>query len=181
MKCEIPGCEPRVFPLVRHRHDIGGDQVTPTTVTAALAALRRRRLERIAIQPFLHIEVVELLAPQHPGKGLTLYTPHVPVADVFLQISVEGIRLDNASREHAVEIDERIWALSARAQPHSNGDVAAGRNRAQVKSGRLCTFPGRIHRLGAAVDDVLVERILEVALPRADTEQSNEIGLIVTE
>src|SRR5215203_3591365 len=115
MKGEVPGCEPWVFPFVGHRHDIGGEQVMPTTVTAALAALRRWRLERIAIQPFLHIEVVELLAPQHPGKGLTLYTPHVLLGDVFLQISVEGVRLDNASREHALEIDERIWALSARA------------------------------------------------------------------
>src|SRR5215204_4664737 len=115
MKGKVPSCEPRVFPLVRHRHDIGGEQVTPTTVTAAFPALRRRRLERIAIQPLLHIEVVELLAPQHPSKGLTLYTPHVLVGDVFLQISVEGVRLDNTSREHAVEIDERIWALSGRA------------------------------------------------------------------
>src|SRR5438034_3275892 len=85
MKGEIPGCEPGIFPFVRHRHDIGGHEVTPTGVAGVLPALGRRRLRRIAVEPALHIEIIELLAPQHPGEGLTLYAPHILVGDAPLQ------------------------------------------------------------------------------------------------
>src|SRR5229473_7083753 len=51
--------------------------------------------------------------------------------------------------------------------------------RAQIKSSCLGAFPSRVYRLGAALDDVFVERILEVARRRADAEQSSEIGLVI--
>ena len=44
MKGEVPGGEPGIFPLVRHRHDVGGDEVRPIAVAAVLAALGRRGL-----------------------------------------------------------------------------------------------------------------------------------------
>src|SRR5262245_66200388 len=79
MKGKIPGCEPGIFPLVRHRDDIGDNKVSPIAVAPVLPVLWRRRLSRIAIEPMLHIEVIKLLVPQHSGEGLTLYSPHVLV------------------------------------------------------------------------------------------------------
>src|SRR5215471_8523719 len=103
MKGEIPGCEPRIFPLVRHRDDIGDNKVSPIAVAPVLAALRRRRLSRIAIEPMLHIEVIELLVPQHSGEGLTLYSPHVVVDDASLECGVKGIRLGNTTGKNIIE------------------------------------------------------------------------------
>src|SRR5262249_17277857 len=77
MKGEVPGCEPGIFPLVRHRHNIGGHEVTPIPVAAEFPVLGRWRLSRVTIKPALHIETVKLLVPQHSGEGLTLYASHV--------------------------------------------------------------------------------------------------------
>src|SRR6186997_2477316 len=128
-----------------------------------LAALRRRRLQRIAVEPLSHIEIVELLVPQHAGKGLALDTPHVLVADIFLSRSVEEFRFGNAPAEDVVEVDEGAHALIAGAQPDSNRDAAPGRHRAQIEAGDLGAVPAGIYRLGAAVDDVVMKCILEMA------------------
>src|SRR3984893_11289375 len=61
-----------------------------------------------------------------------------------------------------------------------SGDVVACRHRTSIKSGRFGASSGRVHRLGAAVDDVIMERILEMAL-RLRPEQSNEIALVLAE
>src|SRR6266436_2850471 len=123
MKGEVPGCEPGIFPLVRHRDHIGGHQVTPTAVAAVLAALGRRRLGRIAIEPMLHIEVVELLVPQHPGECLALYTPHVLVADACLPGTVEGIRLGNSPDKGTIEAGEASRPVPSGGEPHPDRDA----------------------------------------------------------
>ena len=69
---EVPGGEPGVFPLVGHRDDLGGADVAPIVVAAALALGRRRRLGRVAAQPGLDFVVVELLRPEQAGEGLAL-------------------------------------------------------------------------------------------------------------
>ena len=48
---EVPGREPRVLPLVGHRHDVGEGHVLPGRVAAGPALLRRRRLMRVAVEP----------------------------------------------------------------------------------------------------------------------------------
>ena len=52
---EIPGGEPRVLPLVRHGDDVGEREVLPGRVArTGLASLRRRRrLGRVALEPFV--------------------------------------------------------------------------------------------------------------------------------
>src|SRR5215472_18120254 len=103
MKGEVPGCEPGIFPLVRHGDDIGDDKVSPIAVAPVLPVLRRRWLTRIAIEPMLHIEVIELLVPQHSGEGLTLYSPHVLVDDASLYRGIKDVRLGNAPGENIIE------------------------------------------------------------------------------
>ena len=80
-----------------------------------------------------------------------------------------------------VKAGECAAALIAGAQPDPDRHAAAGRHRPQVKPGGLGAVAGGVHRLGAAVDDVVVERILEVAGRWAAPEQPREIGLVVAE
>ena len=181
MKGEVPGREPGIFPLVRHRHDIGGHQVAPIGVAAVLAALGRRRLQRIAVEPLSYIEIVELLVPQHPGKGLALDAPHVLVGDPILPGGVEEIGLAKASAEDVVKVGEGRPALFARAQPDPDCHTAAFRNRPQVEPRGLGAVAAGIHRVHAAVNDIVVERVLEVTRPDVRAEQPREIGLVVTE
>src|SRR5215203_2227135 len=100
---EIPGREPWIFPFVGHRHDISNLQVPPSAVAAVLAAFRRGWLKRIAIQPVPYLQMIELLAPQHSGKGLALYAPHVLVDNVLLQGSIKGVCLVDTSGKYVVE------------------------------------------------------------------------------
>ena len=71
-----------------------------------LAAFGRRRLQRIAVQPLPHVEIVELLVPQHPGKGLALDAAHVLVVDAFLPGGVEEVGLGDALAEDVVKVGE---------------------------------------------------------------------------
>ena len=67
---QVPGREPRVLPLVRHRHQVEGIEVAPFGVAPALPLRRGRRLGGVTVEPAGHVVVVQLLAPQHPGEGL---------------------------------------------------------------------------------------------------------------
>ncbi len=113
MKGEVPGCEPGIFPLVRHRHDIAGQEVTPIAVAAVLAPRGRRRLQRIAVQPPADVEVVKLLVPKHAGKGLALDAAHVLVGDVLLQDGIKGVGLGDPLGEDFIEAQEGIRVLLA--------------------------------------------------------------------
>src|SRR6516225_11495237 len=125
----------------------------PAAVAAVLVPLGRWRLVRIAVEPSAHVEIVELLVPQHPGKGLPLDAPHVLVGNVLLQGGVEGVCLSLALRHDVVEADEGIHARLARAQPDTDGGAAAGWDCAQIKPGRSSAFARGVDGLAAAVDD----------------------------
>ena len=67
---EVPGRVPGVLPLVRHRDDVHVVQVRPVVVAARAPRRRRRRAGRIAVEPALHVVVVELLRPEHARERL---------------------------------------------------------------------------------------------------------------
>src|SRR5215469_5899901 len=181
MKGEVPRCEPGVFPLVRHRHDIGDHKVAPIAVAPALPVLRGRRLTRIPVEPMLHVEIIKLLVPQHSGKGLTLYPSHVLVGDASLQGSIKDVRLANAPRENIIEAVKAARPVPTVGEPQPDRGAATGRDLPQVKSSNLGAFPGRVHRFSFVVENVFVKGILEVAWPSIDAEQSVEIGFVVAE
>src|SRR5215467_10656917 len=181
MKGEVPGCEPGVFPLVRHRDDIGDNKVSPIAVAPVLPVFRRRRLSRIAIEPMLHIEVIELLVPQHSSKGLTLYPPHVLVDNVSLERGIEGIGLGNAPGKNIIEAVKAAPSLLTGGEPHPDRSAASGRHLAEVKSSDFRAFADSVYRFGIVVDNVFVKRVLEVAWRSTKAEQSVEIGFVVAE
>src|SRR6516165_2630123 len=167
MKCEVPGREPGIFPLIRHRYDIGDHEVTPITVAPVLPVLGGRRLSKITIKPTLHVEVIKLLAPQHSSEGLTLYTLHV--------------RVGNPPGENIIEAVEAARPLLIGGEPDANRGAALGRDLAHVEPSDLGAFSGRVHRCGPVVNDIFVEGILEMALRSAAAEQSSEIRLVIAE
>jgi hypothetical protein len=61
MKRQVPGGVPWVFPFVGHCDNVGVVQMPPVGIASVPPRWGRRGLQRIAVQPFGNIEVVELL------------------------------------------------------------------------------------------------------------------------
>src|ERR1700733_4406807 len=151
----------------------------PLAIAPVPAALGRRWLRWIAIQPTLDIEVIVLLAPQHAGEGLTLNAPHVFVGDTFLQGGVEGIRLGNATSEHGVEVIEVGRPFLIGGEPDANRGTAMAWGLPSVKSGNLGAFSGRVDRFSPLVNDIFVEGVLEIACPSIAAVEARNIGLVI--
>ena len=102
---EIPRGVPRVLPLVGHRDDVFVIQVTPVAVAAALPGLGRARGLRITVQPIGNVEVVELLAPEQAGGGLSGDEPFLRRKQIVTAAGtvVEGIGLVDALIEGLFE------------------------------------------------------------------------------
>ena len=74
---EVPGGVPRVLPLVGHRDDVVVDHVEPVRVAGIRGIRRGSGLELVLLQPFVTVEEVILLAPQHAGHGLAHHVGRV--------------------------------------------------------------------------------------------------------
>ena len=71
VKREVPRGVPRVLPLVRHRDDVGVEEVLPVVIARRGGAPAGGGGKvRVAGQPVLHHVVVKLLRPEQPGVGL---------------------------------------------------------------------------------------------------------------
>src|SRR5690606_16171940 len=73
VKCKIPGCEPRVFPFVRHGDNVLVLHVFPFAVPHMSFKIAVCFKLRISFQPFGNIIMVELFVPQKSCKSLPLY------------------------------------------------------------------------------------------------------------
>src|SRR5262245_23866502 len=67
---QVPRRIPRVFPLVRHRDDVGVVHVMPLLVAGGVAAPGPERGGAPLLQPPVDVVVVELLGPEHPRERL---------------------------------------------------------------------------------------------------------------
>ena len=114
VKRQIPGGEPRVFPAVRHRDDVGGLEVLPLPVAAEQAARRRRK--PVAVEPVLDVVMEELLAPDHPGQGLA-HDPMVLRARFGEQVVVEDVGFRLAGGMGDLAAGERSERPPARTIP----------------------------------------------------------------
>ncbi len=99
VKRQVPGGVPRVLPLVRHRDDVGVVQVSPLAVAAIPAVGGRCRVVRVAVQPFRHVVIEVLLAPDHSGEGLALDRAGIGPGHAVLEVGVERVGLGDARRE----------------------------------------------------------------------------------
>jgi hypothetical protein len=76
---QIPGRIPGVFPLVRHRQDLGIVHVVPVVVAGGGAPLRLGRVDAVLLEPRVDIVVVELLGPEHPGQRLAHHVRRIAI------------------------------------------------------------------------------------------------------
>src|SRR6202012_181801 len=103
-----------------------------------------------------------LAVPQHSGKRLALHSSRVVVIEAGVDTTVKLIRLMKAVRHNLIEVGEGIFSsgsLGSHAQAYRS--VLAGWNIETVKRCGLGSLPGRIHGGLRAVNDVLVECVLE--------------------
>ncbi len=162
VKRQVPRGVPRVLPLVRHRDDVGVEQVRPLVVAPVLALGRRRRLARIAVEPALHDVVVVLLGPEHPGQALAHHGSPVLAERLRNDARVELVGLGPAARNHVVDAGAGDLGGVLRGEAHFHRRRAAGGDQQLVVRGRLGADAGRVHRLGTPVDDGVVDAVLEV-------------------
>ena len=181
VKAQVPGGEPGVLPLVRHRHDVEGVKVAPPDVAAQPPPRRRGRLGGITIQPPGHLEVVELLAPQQAREGLPHHHGLVSAGTGRCQAGVELVRFRPPLIQNLNELAQE-WPIVAglprrgpQAQPQLGG--GARREGQPVPEGAFGALAVRVDR-GRAGDDVVVDAILGVRGRRGGVVQARQVRFV---
>ena len=155
----------------------------PIAVAPETAFARRRWLARIASQPEVDVVVIELFAPEHTGEGLALYEPFIVAQGSRLERSIEGIRLVRRCPDRVVEavqqVHDRTFLCTAEAQPdrgrHSRRELHF------VVRGSFGSLLATIDGTGAAMDDELVDAILDIRYRIGHIIQALQICIVVGE
>ena len=155
---QVPRRVPGVFPAVGHGQDVPVLHVEPVPVPDIPALGIAQRMCLVLLQPAVEVEVVELLAPEHPGQR----PPHdhgvLGVGAGRGDRLVELVGLGAAAGDHGVRVGAQLPAGrgggSGRPQPPANGRGAAGRNQQPVARRPLGAGAGGVHGVGAAVHHV---------------------------
>ncbi len=173
---QVPGGVPGILPLVWHGDDVEIEQVPPVAVTDAFALCRWHGLGRIAIEPAIDLEIVELLGPQQACQGLALHQACIGVADLFLQGGVEGIGFGDAFGEDRIGIHRKGIRGGQPQVDHRRGATVqlhgemGGRLAAEVATDRLT---GALHH-------VVVDAVLEGTLG-GFAGKTRQVGFVVAE
>ena len=166
MECEIPRRVPRVFPLVRHRDDVGVVEMAPLMVSC-LAPLRRWWWKiRIAVEPGSHLVVVVLFRPQHSRQCLPHDVPGIIGKILRDDAGVKLVGLANALREDSIEaLTERPASRCChldRRQSQMNTYHLSRPERQRIMSRGFRSNIRRIHSSRIVLDDGLVDTILDI-------------------
>ena len=180
MKSEIPGRIPGIFPLVGHGEHVAVEHVEPLGISGFAVRVPEQGVSFVLVQPFVQIEVVVLLAPEHSGERLAMHAALVLTQCFWGDPLVEFVRVRQAGLEYLLKIAEGIRrGLRAEPQPHyftaSRGDLQA------VMRGGLGPGPGRIHSVAPAQDNTLVERIFHIRRGICLPPQAARVGLVLRE
>ena len=132
---QVPGREPRVLPLVGHRHDVEGVEVAPAGVATRTAARPAAGLGGVAVEPAGDVVVVELLAPEHPGERLPHHQGLVGRRRCRGQLGVElvGLGPPGDHRSSSKSLPSASAATRGRS-PEGAGAGAARRSRPARRS-----------------------------------------------
>ena len=187
MEGQVPGREPGVLPLVRHRHDVERIEVAPPGVPARQALRRGHRLGRIPVQPAGDVVVEQLLAPQQPGERLAHHQRLVGARAGRGELGVELVRLGLPLRHYLAELGtERVVRLPAgrfggrRPQPQPHLGRLAGLDRQLVPERALGAGALGIDG-GRPADHVVVDAVLRIRRERRGAEQPLVVGLVLAE
>ena len=134
----------------------------------------------VLLQPSLQIEVVVLLAPQHARQRLAVHPALIFVQRGRRDPLVEFVGVGDPAFEHLLEAAEGIVYPGGR-QTEADGLAAAAGHVEDIVGRRLGPGLGGIHRLAAARDDVLVERVLDVGRRIGLAPETLRIALVLGE
>src|SRR5579875_1606526 len=163
VKGKVPGSIPRILPGVGHREHIEIIEVPPIVITSPFALGRWGRKAWVSIQPGGYVIVVELLAPQHAGKGLEL--------DVFLIFGsairhIGGIKIVGllfACPKNPIKRgSKRLGYRGPAGKPQPHLTRFTGSYSEAVTGSRLRTRFFRIDRLRPALHNIIVDTILYI-------------------
>ena len=160
---QVPGREPGVLPLVRHRDDVAGDHVEPADV-ADVGRVRVPGVDAVLAQPAVHVVGVVLLAPQQARERLAHDQRAVGAERRRDDRGVERVGLLDPRGEDRVEVERLVGGR----QPHADLGRLAGADLQHVVGGALGARASGERR---TVDHVLVERRLRSGLVVAEQER----------
>ena len=186
VECQVPRREPGALRLVGHRDDVAAQQVGPVGVARAAADVGGRVGPGMPLpQPGVDVVVVELLAPQHAGKGLPQHAGPVGrrLHRGWRDAVVERVGLAPPLVECLVEPREGTVKRLGCAAPQAQADglAAAGRHGQGVVRGRLGSRLSRVHGLVAAVHHEVVDAVLHIRRLVGRAEQPRVVGLVLHE
>src|SRR5262245_34669446 len=134
----------------------------------------------VLAEPLLEIEVVVLLAPEHPGEGLAMDKPRVVAERARRDTSVELVGIRDTAGEHPVEIAEAVVRRGP-GQPDADRLAAAGRHLEHVMRGGLGSLLRWIDDVALPGDDVPVKRILDVGRSARLPPELTRVALVFCE
>ncbi len=178
VESQVPRGEPRVLPGVGHGDDIEVVEVAPVRVAAVLPLSRRRRAGGIAVQPFSHIVVVELLAPEQPREGLALHQLRI-VRDARVgHRRVERVCLSLTRVEHLGGAGERR-AVAAGREAQTDGPRVSRSDRERVVRRGLGAGVVRADRAHGSIDHGVVDAVFDIARTVRHAPQALGVGLVL--
>ena len=180
VKRQVPGGEPGVLPLVRHRDHVGAVHVEPVLIARLPVGVA---LHPALVQPPLDVVDVGLLGPQQPGRALANHLRGVGAERRRRQHGVVLVGLAQALAEGRVEARHRIVELirRTRRQPQAHGRGLAGLDVEQRVRRRLGPLLGRIDGVTAPLHHVVIDAVLLVRGRIGLAPQPVAVGLVVGE
>ncbi len=131
-------------------------------------------------QPLLQVEVVILLAPEHPRQRLAVH-PALVFAESFRRDPpVEFVRVSDPALEDPLEALEGIFRRGG-CEPQADRPAAAAGHVEDIVGRSLGPRLGGIHRFALSLDEVRVESILDVGRSAGLAPETLRIALILGE
>ena len=153
-------------------------------VIAPVAALRRRlRSGGVAFEPAVHVVVKILFAPEQSAERLAHDVLPVRRDGVGYDGSVEIVRFALARGEDTVEFTvERLTAGGYRvAEPQTQGCRLARCHRRVIVGGRFRSRFRRVHGVLCAMNDIVVDPVLDSGRAVLGAEKLLRVGFVFGE
>ena len=181
MKSQVPVGVPGILPLVRHRDNLVIEHMSPVSVADRDVAFGYWK-GMVFRQPARDIEMIVLLAPQHASECLAEDALPVLIELGWRDRAVECVSLHPALGEDLVEgsVKSRI-IQAAPLQPQSHSCRASGRDIEQVVCGSLGTGLRRVDRGSTAVQQEVVDAVLDKGGSVGGTEDALIVRLVLGE
>src|SRR6266481_3437936 len=171
--CRIPG----ILPLVGHRNDVAVQHVEPLGIANVLLIRSGQRMSFVFLEPTVEVEIVVLLAPQHPGQSLAVHAAFILTQRMRGDSVVEFVGIGQASSKYLVERSEGVgWWFRTQAQP--DYFAATSLDFKTIESRGLSAELGGIHSIVIAGDHIIMKSIFYKWRRIRLAPQATRVGLI---